>query len=511
MNRKLMLVVASVATLAACDGFKEAMTAHVDYVARVGSQELTVTRLAELVGGAQKIPLNKDVAKAVANLWVEYQLLARAAAQGDSVTDPAKIDEAFWAELQNMRAQKFYGIVSATWKPDSASEAAYNQGDLLAAQHILILVPQSGLSTAAREGLRRKADSIRRIVTPANFARLARVHSQDPGSKERGGSLGVFIPAQMVKEFTDAVIALKPGEISPVVQTEYGYHIIRRHTYPEVRAEFAAQYANRFQQLAEERYMNRLEQSGNIVVRDNAPTTVKAVAADLDGHREDRTVIATSTAGELTAGRLARWIRGFPPQMRQQMLPQIAQAPDSQIPLFVRQIVRNELVLKQADSAQVAVTDSERTALHTNFSTTIASLWNQLGVHPTMLADSARTPADRERIASERANSYLDNVLAERARFVAVPEPVSELLREKYNSKINEAGIDRALERATRIRAALDSTRAGQQPSQVPMPPGMVVPGPNGPQQLPQQRPPARQPGQQPPARQPGQQPPARP
>src|SRR5688500_10721405 len=119
MNRKLLLVVASVTTLAACDGFKEAMTAHVDYVARVGSQELTVTRLAELVGGAQKIPLSKDVAKAVANLWVDYQLLARAASQGDSVSDPAKIDEAFWAELQNMRAQKFYGIVSATWVPDS--------------------------------------------------------------------------------------------------------------------------------------------------------------------------------------------------------------------------------------------------------------------------------------------------------------------------------------------------------------------------------------------------------
>ena len=494
MNRKLILVVASVTTLAACDGFKEAMTAHVDYVARVGSQELTVTRLAEMVGGAQKIPLNKEVAKAVANLWVDYQLLARAAAQGDSVSDPAKIDEAFWAELQNMRAQKFYGIVSATWTPDSATEGAYNQGDLLAAQHILVLVPQQGLSTAAREGLRRKADSLRRIVTPANFAQLARVHSQDPGSKERGGSLGVFIPGQMVKEFTDAVIALKPGEISPVVQTEYGYHIIRRHTYPEVRTEFAAQYANRFQQLAEERYMNRLEQSGNIVVRDNAPATVKAVAADLDGHRDDRTVIATSTAGELTAGRLARWIRGFPPQMRQQMLPQIVQAPDSQIPVFVRQIVRNELVLKQADSAQVAVSDSERTALHTSFSGAIVSLWNQLGVHPTMLADSARTPADRERLASERVNTYVDNVLAERVRYVPVPEPVSELLREKYNSKINEAGMDRALERATRIRMALDSTRAGQQPSQVPMPPGMVVPGPNGPQQIPQQRPPAQQP-----------------
>ena len=64
MKRPAILALAGAVALAACDGFKEAMSAHTDVVARAGGQELSVTRLSELLGNS-KIPLQKDFAKAL--------------------------------------------------------------------------------------------------------------------------------------------------------------------------------------------------------------------------------------------------------------------------------------------------------------------------------------------------------------------------------------------------------------------------------------------------------------
>ena len=107
MKRTSLLVLAlSATTLAACDGLKEALTAHVDVVAKAGSQELSVIRLGDLLGKAKlQIPINKDVATLLArDLWVPYQLLAHAAAPGDSLTDTKAIDASAAGMLENLQA-----------------------------------------------------------------------------------------------------------------------------------------------------------------------------------------------------------------------------------------------------------------------------------------------------------------------------------------------------------------------------------------------------------------------
>ena len=457
--------------LAACDGFKEAMTAHVDVVARAGSQELSVTRLAELLGGS-KLPLNREVAKGITGVWVDYQMMAEAAAKGDSLNDPKMIDEAMWAQISNARAQKFYEIVSKTWPTDSmASEAKYNQGDLLAGRHILIMVPEQGLTTASQNALRKTADSIRRVVTPKNFAALAEKFSQDPGSKVRGGYLGVFPRGAMVPEFDKALAALKPGEISPVIKTQFGYHIIMRSPYAEAQKDFAEQLGGRSQQGAESTYLAKLEASGNIQVKPKIAATVKEVAKDLGAHRSNKTVLATSTAGDFTAGRLSQWVAAFPPQSRIQAM--IQQQPDSSIETFVKNLVKNELVLKQADSAKVTIDSTELAAIRNSFTGGVQAIWNELKISPAQLADSARTESAKASLAASRVESYMENLIFNNARFVPVSPGLEGLLFERYEHKINEAGIDRALERASKVRASLDSTRAPQQPqgqSAVPMP-----------------------------------------
>ncbi len=133
------------------------------------------------------------------------------------------------------------------------------------AAHILIGVSKTA-SDPEKAAARNKAQSILQQVRqkPAAFAALAKQNSDDPGSAANGGDLGMFTRGMMVKPFDDKVFSLQPGEISDLVQTDFGYHIIRltaiqpAKTKPlnEVRDQIAQTIKrekanNRFAELAE--------------------------------------------------------------------------------------------------------------------------------------------------------------------------------------------------------------------------------------------------------------------
>ena len=95
------------------------------------------------------------------------------------------------------------------------------------ASHILIPVSQTA-SAAEREKAKAKADELLAIVkkSPDTFADVARKNSQDPGSAPNGGDLDFFARGAMVKPFEEAAFSMKKGEISGVVTSDFGYHII---------------------------------------------------------------------------------------------------------------------------------------------------------------------------------------------------------------------------------------------------------------------------------------------
>lgn len=89
------------------------------------------------------------------------------------------------------------------------------------------------------EGVRKKAQDLQaRLKAGEDFAELAREYSEDPGSGSQGGDLGFFSRGTMVPEFEEAAFSLQLGEISDLVQTQYGIHIIRTEekTGDQVRA-----------------------------------------------------------------------------------------------------------------------------------------------------------------------------------------------------------------------------------------------------------------------------------
>jgi parvulin-like peptidyl-prolyl isomerase len=471
MKRNIALAAVAAFTLSACSGLRDALNAHTDWVARAGSAELSVAKLATLLGKS-RAPIRKDIAKSIANVWVDYQLLGVAAAHNDSLSDSKEIDEAMWPAIANLKARKWYDVVSKSWgvEDTAAARRQWDSGDILAADHILLLT--QGMTDAQKAEVKKKADALRATVTPANFAAVATKNSQDQQSARQGGSLGLFPRGSMVPEFEKAVVALKPGEISPVIQTQYGYHIIRRPTYDQVKTQLLAASKGRSVAVAESTYLAKLEQNGKIEVKKGAVATVRALGNDPDAYRRDNTVLATSTAGKFTTSRLVGWLETLPPQAR--VLDQIKQSPDSLLVQLIRNFVKNELVLKQADSAKVQIDPAELAGLHANFTNAVRTAWAQLGVTPQSLADSAKSEGEREKLAAKRIDAYFERMVREQAAFVPVPTPLSNVLRQKYKYSFNDAGFDRAVQEAAKIRSSADSARtAGQPSSAVPLNPAL--------------------------------------
>jgi len=94
------------------------------------------------------------------------------------------------------------------------------------ARHILLATTNK--SDAEKAKIKAKAeDLLKQLKGGADFAKLAEKNSEDPGSASKGGDLGWVVRGQMVKEFETATFALKPKEISDIITTQYGYHIIQ--------------------------------------------------------------------------------------------------------------------------------------------------------------------------------------------------------------------------------------------------------------------------------------------
>lgn len=107
-------------------------------------------------------------------------------------------------------------------------QSEFGEQEQRQAAHILIAVDAKA-SDAEKQAAKANAEQILQQVrqAPGKFAELAKQHSQDTGSAVNGGDLGLFSRGMMVKPFEDAAFQLKPGEISDVVQSDFGFHIIK--------------------------------------------------------------------------------------------------------------------------------------------------------------------------------------------------------------------------------------------------------------------------------------------
>ncbi len=149
-------------------------------------------------------------------------LLAAVSSGCSSLTAPASEDP------QNLRPLPQQAPPAAL-RPKADNDAR------VTASHILI--GYQGAAGAVGEGAGRSKDQAKQLATQilgiakapnADFEALAKKHSDDPGSASNGGKLGTFGRDAMVKPFSDAAFELQPGQVSDLVETQFGFHIIKR-------------------------------------------------------------------------------------------------------------------------------------------------------------------------------------------------------------------------------------------------------------------------------------------
>lgn len=111
----------------------------------------------------------------------------------------------------------------------------FQQEEQVRASHILLMTPDDLSEEEVAEKKRALEAIAKKLEEGADFAELAKEHSEDPGSKEKGGDLDYFTRERMVPEFAEAAFSLKPGEVSDIVKTQFGYHLVKVTDKKEAR------------------------------------------------------------------------------------------------------------------------------------------------------------------------------------------------------------------------------------------------------------------------------------
>ncbi len=155
------------------------------------------------------------------------------------------------ADVSDSEIQKYY----------ESNPELFKHPEMVKASHILISL-NNGADEDQKAEARKKIDALaKRIKEGEDFSELAKSHSDCPSSSN-GGDLGFFKKGQMVKPFEEAAFTMKPGEISPVVETRFGYHLIKveekksEGTYPLEQVKPQIQ-----QMLTREKVQKLLEQN----------------------------------------------------------------------------------------------------------------------------------------------------------------------------------------------------------------------------------------------------------
>ena len=208
-------------------------------------QDLTLQQLVGTIGSSAFVSLTQ--AEAMLRLQSEERQFSEFRILSGQFANTVKIDESaiqkFYDENKNRfevpeRIKAEYVVLSLdallpqvkvsdaevkTWY--DGHQDRYQEPEERRASHILI----SSDGDAGKEKAKTKAEDVLKEIqkTPSRFAELAKQHSQDPGSAQKGGDLGYFGRGMMVKPFEDAVFQQKEGETSGLVESDFGYHIIK--------------------------------------------------------------------------------------------------------------------------------------------------------------------------------------------------------------------------------------------------------------------------------------------
>jgi len=156
-------------------------------------------------------------------------------------------------------AKKFY----------DESPQNFQHPEQVQASHILIKVDQNADEATKKAAKTKCEDLLKKVKAGGDFAALAKENSDCP-SKEKGGDLGMFEKGKMVPQFEQAAFAMKVGDVSDIVETQFGYHIIKLTNKQEAKTDSFADVKPKIVQYLKGRQMNQFFETLRQEMKDKA-------------------------------------------------------------------------------------------------------------------------------------------------------------------------------------------------------------------------------------------------
>lgn len=446
-------------------------------VARADDHELTVNETVRLLASATDVPNQPQVVVALADLWIDYTLLAEATARDSTLSGvdmspllDQQFDQEMVQALQDSVIQPDTVVTEAELRNKYDTDTP---GARVRARHILMGFPQQA-TQEQRDSVRRRMDSVlTRVRAGEDFAALARQYSQDAGTAQNGGDLDWFERGQMVKPFDDAAFSLDPGEVSGIVESPFGLHIIKVEdkeipSFEDVRADFESQIKQQRYQQAESTYIAGVENDADMEVQDGAEALVKDLAQDPGqqlGSRAAKRALVTYGGGKYTLGDLQAFLRTRQPQFIQGL----QTAPDDVIrDNFLRALTQRKLLVQVARAAGLGPSEARRDSLAGEYRTRFREAARSAGLFPIEVKGTETRAQAVERVVQENLQGIVAGT-----RQILPTTGISVVLRSEYDARTFDAGVDAAVQAITRVR--------GPQPTQ-PAPSGQqAAPGANPP------------------------------
>lgn len=494
MRRSVLSLFLAGVALTGCSNFRDLFSAHADVAAEAGAIELPAQRLADMVAGVtkgQRQRVTRETADFITDTWVDYALFSQAVALNQLPVDSASVAEAVWPELAELKGTHFHDTLmtrrAAT--SDSAADSLYRT-DVRVLQHILFGARNA--PAPVKEATRKKAEAtLGRVRKGADFSRLASELSEDPGSKADSGYLPPSPKGRFVASFDSAAWALQPGQTSGVVETPFGFHLIRRPPLGEVRGRLGDYLLEHAGAALDSTFMDSLAEASKIEIAGDAAATMRAALGATEESRRSEQKISSFKGGELTVQQFLRWVRALPPQYLQQL----KAADDSTLRRFARVLTQNTLLLREAEAAGIRPTELEWKTMERRYLAQLDTLKTEMGLTGGDLTDTTVSAAERQKVAGLKMEQYFDNLIAGKTTLRPMPSALATLLRERLPFRINQAGVERAMGIAKEMKAKADSAGEGSPVRRAPG--GPPIPGPGAAPQAPGQggAPPAPAPG----------------
>ncbi|MEI2720673.1 MAG: peptidylprolyl isomerase [Gemmatimonadales bacterium] len=430
-------VMAALVLAAACGKDAVPQDALDATVVQVGDAKVSGKALQQWLLKSPTPPTNSTAAILVGS-WLDAALVQQSKLTGMSLNDSAVTDAAIGPDAARGMILEFWaGRANARPAPTDAQADSLGKSDnVRVLQHLFLAFPKGADSMA----IVRVADRARAILERAkteDFTKLVQEVSEDTATVKTNGFLPAVAREDLPPQIRAIAWGLGAGEVSRIIPSPIGLHIIRRAMLVESRQGLKRWLAPRFSRRADSTFVDSLSRAANIEIAGDARDRVRAMLSE-PMRVAAGGPLATWQGGTLTPELAHDWIVMIPAAERATL----AVASDAALTAFLREMSQRELILARAGASH-QVAPKARGLLAPQYHAAVAEVLTEFDTR------TAGVPA------AQAPSVFVDSMVLGRSRYRPLPGALSGVLRAKFEVTVDTASISKVLKTTQTLWAEL--------------------------------------------------------